>query len=73
MELCIMTEPKRIIPLAQWQQHHSWPPTGGMRHIRFHQETNGFKDAFLTVGSRVLVDEEKFFAIIEQQNNGGIK
>jgi len=39
-----------------------------LRWLRFNQETNGFADAFVTVGRRVLIDEGKFFDAIERQN-----
>ncbi|MCQ8130148.1 hypothetical protein [Methylomonas rivi] len=61
----------RLIPVPDWNKHHSWPPLGGLRHLRFHQETNGFKTAFKTVGRRVLVDEREFFRIVDEQNQGG--
>ena len=59
---------RRLIPLSQWPKYHPWPSVAGMRHIRFHSETNGFKDAFRTVGRRVLVDEAEFFAAVDRQN-----
>jgi len=58
----------RFIPLSDWNDCHLWPPIGGMRHIRFHCDTNGFKSAFKKVGARVLVDEQEFFRCVEQQN-----
>jgi len=39
-----------------------------LRWLRFNQGTNGFADAFVTVGRRVLIDEGKFFFAIEKQN-----
>ncbi len=60
----------RLIPVPEWNQHHSWPPKGGLRHLIFHEETNGFKRAFKRVGSRVLIDERAFFECIESQNQG---
>lgn len=62
-------QPKtRLIPVPEWNQHHSWPPLGGLRHLVFHEKTNGFASAFKRVGRRVLVDEMEFFRIIERQN-----
>ena len=59
---------KRLIPVPQWNKYHPWPPIGGLRHLIFHEKTNGFAPAFKRVGSRVLIDEVKFFEIVEQQN-----
>ena len=60
----------RLIPVPEWNQHHSWPPQGGLRHLIFNMETNGFKPAFKRVGRRVLVDEAAFFAVVDAQNGG---
>lgn len=60
----------RLIPVPEWNQHHSWPPKGGLRHMIFHKETNGFKTAFKKVGRRVLIDESEFFACVNRQNGG---
>ena len=60
----------RLIPVPEWNQHHSWPPPGGLRHLIFNEKTNGFALAFKRVGRRVLVDENAFFAVIDLQNGG---
>ena len=58
----------RFIPLTDWPKHHPWPPIGGLRHLAFNAETNGFKTAFKRVGRRVLVDETEFFRCVEARN-----
>ena len=58
----------RLIPVPEWNQHHSWPPQGGLRHLIFNEETNGFKKAFKRVGRRVLIDERTFFECVDAQN-----
>ena len=63
-----LPEAPRLIPLTEWNKHHPWPPQGGLRHLVFYENTNGFKDAFVRVGRRVLIDEKKFFEIATQQN-----
>ncbi|WP_304896029.1 hypothetical protein [Methylicorpusculum sp.] len=60
----------RFIPVPEWNKHHAWPPQGGLRHLIFHEKTNGFKSAFKRVGRRVLIDEREFLACIERQNQG---
>jgi hypothetical protein len=60
----------RLIPVPEWNQHHTWPPEGGLRHMIFHKETNGFATAFKKVGRRVLIDEAEFFACINRKNGG---
>lgn len=61
----------RLIPVPEWNQHHSWPPQGGLRHLIFNEKTNGFSSAFKRVGRRVLVDEREFFRIVNEQNQVG--
>lgn len=43
-------------------------PEGGLRHMIFHAESNGFAKAFLRIGRKVLIDEEVFFQCIADQN-----
>lgn len=64
------THVSKLIPVPEWNQHHSWPPQGGLRHLIFNQKTNGFDKAFKRVGRRVLVDEVEFFAAVDRQNGG---
>ena len=58
----------RLIPLTKWSQYHSWPPVGGLRHLVFYKNCNGFDKVVKKVGSRVLIDENKFFEWVEEQN-----
>lgn len=58
----------RLIPIPEWNQYHSWPPQGGLRHLVFHENTNGFATAFKRVGRRVLIDENEFFACVNRAN-----
>lgn len=59
----------KLIPVTKWNEHFEWPPIGGLRHIIFHAETNGFAPAIKRVGRRVLIDPKKFWEIVEEQNN----
>ena len=61
------TKGTRLIPVPDWPNHHPWPPLGGLRHLIFHAETNGFDTAFVRVGRRVLVDEAEFFRCVRQR------
>lgn len=60
--------PPRLIPVPKWNDYHAWPPAGGMRHLIFHAQNNGFDRAFLRVGRSVLVNEGEFFAACERAN-----
>lgn len=59
----------RLIPVTQWNDHHAWPPIGGLRHLIFHADKNGFDTVIRRCGRRVLIDEQAFFQWVEQQNN----
>lgn len=59
----------RLIPVTQWNDHHAWPPIGGLRHLIFHADKNGFDAVIRRCGRRVLIDEQAFFQWVEQQNN----
>jgi hypothetical protein len=56
----------RFFTVAKWP--HPWPPAGGMRHLIFHAEKNGFNQVIKRVGRRVLIDESAFFRWVEQSN-----
>lgn len=58
----------RLIPVPKWNDYYDWPPAGGLRHLIFHENTNGFATAFKRVGRRVLIDEVEFFACVDRQN-----
>ncbi len=58
----------RLIPVTSWNDHHAWPPMGGLRHLIFNAEKNGFKKCIRRIGRRILIDEESFFKWVEEQN-----
>jgi len=60
----------RLIPVPDWPKYHPWPPIGGLRHLIFNKETNGFSKAFKKVGGRVLIDEAAFFECVEKKSRG---
>lgn len=61
---------RRLIPLTEWPKHHSWPPVGGLRHLVFYADENGFDKVIRRAGRRVLIDEQAFFQWLEEQNGG---
>ncbi len=65
------TKEKRFIPVTKWQDYHSWPPSGGLRHLIFHEKTNGFDKCIIRAGRRVLIDEQAFFEWLHSQKNKG--
>ncbi len=59
----------RLIALTDWNDYHSWPPQGGLRHLVFNANKNGFNQAVRRIGRRVLIDEAAFFDWVKE--NGG--
>jgi len=63
----------KLITVTDWGKYHSWPPIGGLRHLIFHEKSNGFDKVIRRVGRRVLIDEQAFFKWVSEnggQNNG---
>ena len=59
----------KFITVSDWPNHHPWPPNGGLRHLIFNAQTNGFDKVIRRVGRRILIDETAFFKWVEEQNN----
>jgi hypothetical protein len=55
------------------EKHSQAFKTGGLRSLIFNEHTNGLakSGAIVRIGRKVLIDETKFFAWIESQNQGG--
>ena len=60
-----------LIPATDWNKNHSWPPIGGLRHLIFNAEKNGFNKVIRRIGRRVLIDEQAFFDWVDEQNGVG--
>lgn len=59
----------RYIPLTEWPKYHSWPPIGGLRHLVFYADQNGFDKVIRRAGRRVLIDEQAFFGWVDAQKD----
>ncbi len=60
-------QPTKLIPVVNWNEHHPWPPKGGLRYLIFHAKSNGFDTVIRRIGRRVLIDEAAFFAWVEHK------
>jgi len=58
----------RLFTVADWCKTHPWPPVGGLRHLVFHADKNGFASCIRRCGRRVLIDEAAFFQWVDSQN-----
>ena len=52
----------RLIPVPDWNTYYPWPSQGGLRHLIFYANTNGFDQVIRRIGRRVLIDEAAFHA-----------
>jgi len=58
----------KLIPLTEWPNYHPHPSIGGLRHLVFHAQKNGFNKVIRRIGRRVLINEAAFFEWVELQN-----
>jgi len=58
----------RLIPVPKWNDFHLWPPKGGLRHLIFFAEKNGFNKVIKRCGRTILIDERAFFEWVNNQN-----
>ena len=63
-----MSRQPELKTISQFSKRHPAFPEGGLRWMRFCSADNGYADAFVKVGRRVLIDEDRFFEIIREQN-----
>ena len=66
-----MTEIPALFMIKQFSERHPAFSEASLRWLRFNEASNGFEGVFLTVGSKVVVDEGAFFRAIERQNRSG--
>ena len=59
----------RIIPVTKWNDYHPWPSIPALRNLIFHGKKNHFDQVIIRVGRRVLIDEDKFFAWVKENDH----
>lgn len=52
------------------QKYPNFLTEGGLRHLIFNEDLNGFGVCIRRVGRRILLDEEALFAWVDQQKGG---
>jgi len=52
---------EKIIPLVRWDDIHKWPSEAAMRNIVFNKNHNGADSFIIKLGSRIYIDQDKFF------------
>ena len=58
----------QFLTVRQLSEKYPAFPQGGIRHLIFHAETNGFNSVITRVGRKVLIDEDSFLNWVKQQN-----
>lgn len=56
----------QLFTVRQFCKQFGWPSEPAMRAYIFRAEENGLKEAFIRLGRRVLIDENKFFSLVRQ-------
>ena len=59
---------KRLSTIPQFVERHSFATHGGLRHLVFNAQTNGFSNVIQRMGRRILIDEDAFFSWLEEKN-----
>ena len=57
----------RFIPVSKWNEFHEWPPLGGMRHLIFFRNENGFSKVLKRPNRTWLIDEKAFFKWVTEK------
>ena len=57
----------RFIPVSKWNEFHEWPPVGGMRHLIFFRNENGFAKVLKRPNRTWLIDENAFFKWVSEK------
>ena len=72
---------RRLLTVKQFARKHEAFTEGALRNLIFNSlsrrsskreiKGNGFKRALVRLGRRVLIDEQKFFAVVDEVSNQG--
>lgn len=65
-----MSSVRTLLTVKQLNEKHPCFPIGGIRDRIFHAQTNGLAEsgAVIRNGRRVLIDEDRWFAWLDKQN-----
>lgn len=58
----------QYLTVRQLSEKYPAFPQGGVRHLIFHENTNGFNSVIIRIGRKVLIDEESFLIWIGNQS-----
>ncbi len=58
--------PPSLLSVSQFCAKHEWATPGGIRHLLFNRETNGFNRCVVRLGRKILLNEEAVFAWLQE-------
>ena len=58
----------QLLTVNQFVEKHQFATFGGLRHLIFYANTNGFSKVIKRIGRRILLDETAFFEWVEENN-----
>jgi hypothetical protein len=67
-----MASALRFWTVKDWAANHSWPSEGGLRHLIFYADKNGFSRVIRRIGRRILLNEQEFMAWVENQKGDSL-
>ena len=65
-----MGNSKEFFAVRQFCEHHAWATEGGIRHLIFHAQENGFHRCIKRLGRRILLDEAAVFEWLSDGKEG---
>lgn len=67
MNSTVETQPRKLFTVRQFVERHPWATQGGLRHLLFHRQTNGFAQCVRRIGRRILLDEDLVLEWLDTQ------
>lgn len=61
-----------LLTVKQFPKKHEAFSEGGLRHLIFHQNENGFHRCIRRIGRKILIHEKAFFSWLEETNHAQI-
>lgn len=59
-----------IFTIKQFAHLYAWPTEASIRSIFYKRHENGFEDAFIRMGRRILIDEKVFWECLKNKKEG---
>lgn len=63
------TMKSKLIPVTKWNDFHTWPTIGGLRHLVANAKKKKFENVVIKASGRVLIDENAFFEWAKNREN----